>query len=222
MQKHYEREVADLIRHLDEQLSRVRTNARVALNLPAASQENDDFIPDSTLDKNEVLIEEECLKIIALHQPVADELRFLTTIIKTNYNLERIGDLLKKIHNLRLDHHRIHRELGDPGMGLLALFARVEETITDACDSLASRDDALARRVWAKDQQVDKDCKALMAHVRAVLKERPATDSLLDALLCCRYAERLADHSANIAKEVLYLVTGEIVRHRRKEVLGES
>jgi phosphate transport system protein len=222
MQKHYEREVNELVTILMEQLERVQTNTRIALSPYLADEggAGDGFIDDKTLDQNEVIIEEECLKIIALHQPVADELRFLTTVIKTNYNLERIGDLLKEIHALKVDHPHVSREIGDEHPGLLPLFSSVRDAVTEACHCLAERSAPLAKQVWSRNLAIDQHCKSTMLDIRSALKQRPATDSLLDALLCVRYAERIADHAANVAKEVLYLATGEIVRHRRREILG--
>lgn len=217
MLKHYDREVEQLKQHLLAQADRIRHNAKIVLGFdPGAG----DYIEDKILDLNEVEIEEECLKIIALHQPVADDLRFLITIIKTNYNFERIGDLLENLHDLHLNPEQISEDLGDPDRQYQQFFSRVAESVTEASQALARRDGALAGEIWRKNREIDKTAYALIDDFRAKLLEAPATSALLDGLLSIRYAKRIADNASNVAKEVLYLVTGKIVRHRRREILG--
>jgi phosphate transport system protein len=220
MNKHFNRDVEKLIGLLGEQLDRVKNNARVVLLSDGGGGEG--FIPDKLLDLTEVVLEEECLKISALHQPVASDLRFLTVVIKANRDLERIGDLLENIKDFRLDHGKIHTDLDDPEGYLMPLFAQVEMAVSDACSCLRDQDEDLATKIWAHNKEIDVLCDQMMEKMRGVLMRRTASKDLLDALLSVRYAKRAADHSANIAKEVLYLVSGEIVRHRRKEILGTS
>ncbi len=217
MLKHFDREVELLHRLLISQTDRVGHNARIVL---AFDPDAGDFIDDKTIDRNEVEIEEECLKIIALHQPVADDLRFLTTIIKTNYNIERIGDLLENLQKLNLNPERIESDLGPPPGEFVQLFARVETTVHQAAESLANRDDRLAMEIWKTSKEIEADALALVDRFRERLLKEAATPALLDGLLSIRYAKRIANNAANVAKEVLYLVTGEIVRHRRREFMG--
>lgn len=206
-----------LHQHLLTQTDRIRHNARIVLGFDSTAG---DYIDDKILDLNEVEIEEECLKIIALHQPVADDLRFLVTVIKSNYNFERMGDLLENIHELNLNPEQIQSDLGDSQGDFCAFFLAVEKSITDASLCLANRNSDLAREVWKVSKEIEKSSYDLIDRFRSRLLDRPATPALLDGLLSIRFAKRLANNSANVAKEVLYLITGEIVRHRRREILG--
>jgi phosphate transport system protein len=223
MLTHYEREIELLKRRLTEQLDRVHTNARAVLTLPLAGAGGglaETYIDDAALDASEVEIEEDCLKIIALHQPVADHLRFLITVIKANYDLERIGDLLESIRKLKVDPYAVDKELGGAPGEPASLFLLVLRAVEEAVDCLRSPDAERARELWRNDQAIDVKAKALVLRIRQRLVDRAATPGLLDALLAVRSAERIADNAANIAKEVLYLSTGEIVRHRKRQVLG--
>ncbi len=217
MLKHYDREVDLLNRHLLTQTDRIRHNAAIVLGFDSAIG---DYIDDKTIDINEVEIEEECLKIIALHQPVADDLRFLTTIIKTNYNFERMGDLLENIHDLRLDADQVESDLGCEPDTFRGFFKTIERSVTDAASALEKKNGDTARSIWKTNKDIDRAAYALVDQFRTRLIREAGTPALLDGLLSIRYAKRIADNSANVAKEVLYLVTGEIVRHRRREILG--
>ncbi|MCH8514160.1 MAG: hypothetical protein LAT83_21250 [Kiritimatiellae bacterium] len=217
MLKHFDREVEKLHRHLIAQTDRICHNARIVLLFDAAAG---DYIDDKTIDRSEVEIEEDCLKIIALHQPVADDLRFLTTIIKTNYNFERMGDLLENLHDLHLNTEQIDQDLGGTPGVYAKFLANVEASVRQASMSLAKRDGLLAREIWKNNKLMDREAYAMVDAFRARLLDAPATPALLDGLLSIRYAKRIADNAANVAKEMLYLQSGEIVRHRSKEILG--
>lgn len=218
MLKHYDREVEALTRNLITQTHRIRHNARIVLGFDTTAGA---YIEDKTIDESEVMIEEDCLKIIALHQPVADDLRWLTTIIKTNYNFERMGDLLENIHELKLNPGQVDADLEKSGV-LTRFYAHVLQSVDDAADSLANRNEALAREIWKTNKEIDKEAYALIDLFRSKLLDAPATPALLDGLLSIRFAKRIADNAANVAKEVLYLATGEIVRHRRREFLSQT
>ncbi len=215
--KHYDREVQRIRQHVASQTDHIQHNLRVVLGFDTTGG---DFIDDKILDANEVLIEEDCLKIIALHQPVADNLRYLVTVIKANYDLERIGDMLESIHKLKLDPQAVDRDVGEGPDFLSPLFHLVLRAVEEALVCLRSPDPEQAREIWRNDQQVDGQAKRNVATIRQRLLDAPATPTLLDALYAVRSAERIADNAANIAKEILYLCTGEIVRHRKKQILG--
>jgi phosphate transport system protein len=217
MLKHYDREVEQLSRHLLTQTDRIRHNASIVLGFNSGIG---DYIDDKTIDVNEVEIEEECLKIIALHQPVADDLRFLTTIIKTNYNFERMGDLLENIHDLQLNPDQIEADLGCEAGAFREFFKTIELSVTEAAAALENKDGELSRKIWKANKEIDRTAYSLIDQFRSRLMREAGTPALLDGLLSIRYAKRIADNSSNVAKEVLYLVTGEIVRHRRREILG--
>jgi len=168
-------------------------------------------VVDDEIDQAEVKLEEQCLEFLALHQPVARDLRTMVTIIKINDDLERIGDLAV---------HIIERmpELGQEvmenyefeKMGNLAA-GMVRKSI----EAFVKCDRPLADKVCLMDEEVDAMHRVVFKKVAEVMKGCSVTDTeqLLAILSVSRYIERMADHATRIAREVIYLVTGEIVRH---------
>jgi phosphate transport system protein len=173
---------------------------------------------DSEIDEREVQIEEECLKILALHQPVARDLRFVIAVLKINNDLERIGDIVVNIadRGVRLAafpqsdlQDRIMR------MGRLA-----REMLKDSLDALIALDVHKAIDVINRDDEVD----ALNVEVihgviaRATPENTGAmTESLILIHSIARDLERIGDHATNIAEDVAYLVDGTIIRHKRTQ-----
>ncbi len=173
---------------------------------------------DSEIDEREVQIEEECLKILALHQPVARDLRFVIAVLKINNDLERIGDIVVNIadRGVRLAafpqsdlQDRIMR------MGRLA-----REMLKDSLDALIALDVTKAIDVINRDDEVD----ALNVEVihgviaRATPENTGAmTESLILIHSVARDLERIGDHATNIAEDVAYLVDGTIIRHKRAQ-----
>lgn len=169
---------------------------------------------DDPIDELEVQIEEECLKILALHQPVAIDLRFLVAVLKVNNDLERMGDLAVNIAS------RVEAILASPAVALppqfLTMIEAVRRMVHDALQSLLATDVATARRVMAADEVVDQAHRQMFADMQAMAAAAPAQLPVAISLLSVsRYLERIADQSTNIAEDVVFLVEGEIVRHRR-------
>jgi phosphate transport system protein len=171
---------------------------------------------DRRIDQDEVEVEEECLKVFALHQPVAKDLRLLVGILKLNNDLERIGDLAVNIAgncgHIDLSGDARLRDL------LQRLSSRSQDMLQLGLDSLVRQDAELARRVCAADDDVDR----LYNNLRTAIQEQLAADdnpglgrieSLMRAISVARSLERIADHATNIAEDVIYMVTGEIPRH---------
>lgn len=167
---------------------------------------------DRIIDAQEVLVEEECLKILALHQPVATDLRFIISAMKLNHDLERVGDLAVNLAKRTLQLAR----LADPEIVLdfPGMAARAEKMLRDSLDALVNLDAALAHRVCAADDEVDAMNRAMYAQIRKALGQKPEhIDALLHLLSASRHLERVADHATNIAEDIIYLIEGEIVRH---------
>jgi len=170
---------------------------------------------DPTVDIREVLVEEECLKILALYQPVAYQLRFVIAVLKINNDLERIGDLAVNIAQRSLD------LLKYPPLEYPVDFKRmagiVEEMLAKSLDALVNRDSAMAVKVCILDDEVDQMHRDSYPAVAKIITEHPEqTESLLHLLSVSRYLERCADQVTNIAEDVIYLVEGSIVRHKHK------
>ncbi len=167
---------------------------------------------DERVDSAEVEIEEECLKVLALHQPVASDLRFLVAVLKVNNDLERVGDLCSNIAERALSLCRFP-PLGEEGR-LQELVDRVQEMLRTALEALVSRDTGLARKVLRMDDQADALNKETIRRLRDKMKEEPgAADAALDLLSSSKYLERIGDMATNIAEDVVFLVEGVLIRH---------
>ena len=168
---------------------------------------------DEYVDKHEVHVEEECLKMLALHQPVAVDLRRIATVMKVNNDLERIADLAVSIAQRAqaMDEYPafpIPQQL--PRMVVLAT-----QMVRGAMDAFVNMDNVAARRIISMDRTVDQHNREIIAELQTVMQQRP---QLVPAALHCfsgvRHIERIADHATNICEDVIYLVEGDIVRHR--------
>ncbi len=171
---------------------------------------------DEDIDEMEVYIEEECLKILALYQPVAIDLRFIVAILKINNDLERIGDLAVNIAERGLflaGQSKLSVLFDFPGMA-----EKVQIMLRKSLDSLVTLDAALAREVCAADDEVDEMNHQMYDQVKDGIRSQPeGIDSLIHILGVSRHLERIADLATNIAEDVIYMEEGKIVRHRTEE-----
>jgi phosphate transport system protein len=172
---------------------------------------------DVLIDQNEVEIEEECLKILALYQPVAGDLRFVAAVIKINSELERIGDLAENIAKRALellDEHPV------PAPSTVSVMADRTGTILErALDALVRQDAVMAREVLVADLEIDALYRQLLEELKEILRsDLEHLDAIVLLFSVARYLERLADHATNIAEDVLYMVEGEIQRHSAEPV----
>lgn len=167
---------------------------------------------DKMVDQQEVQIEEECLKILALHQPVATDLRFVVCVMKVNNDLERMGDLAINIAE-RAAYLSNHDPLGVPlDFHRMAEVAR--EMIQVSLNSLLNLDTKLARKVLAMDDEVDNINKQMFMILEEIMLKEPATiRRAIHLLSASRHLERIADLATNIAEDVVFLVEGEVIRH---------
>jgi len=167
---------------------------------------------DLEVDEMEVEIEEECLKILALHQPVAIDLRFIIAVLKINSDLERVGDLAVNIAERSL--FLSGQEEVCLAFDISAMAEKVESMLTRSIDSLVNLDVPLAYRVRKDDDRVDAINREMYEKVKSELAVHPAAaNCLLHLLSVGRHLERVADHATNIAEDVIYLVDAEIIRH---------
>jgi phosphate transport system protein len=168
---------------------------------------------DHEVDEMEVEIEEECLKVSALHQPVATDLRFLVAVIKINNDLERIGD---QVVNIGQRVVRIAKRPVAPYHFDYSLMAdKAEAMLRMSLDSLVNQDLDLAIKVLHTDDEVDKLKDEAYDRIKQAMTDGLTEDIgyMINLLLISRHIERLADHATNIAEEVIYMIEGDIVRH---------
>lgn len=217
MSVHIQRALTILEQDILAQSSRVEEVIRIAcraLSRGEAERSHRLAELEPEINAREVLIEEECLQILALNQPVAVDLRRVTTVLKINADLERIADLGVNIAERA-------RSLGEhPGFAIPQTLETMAETaidmVRDALDSFCTLDAEAARAVCRRDDDVDSFNRAVIAQLIEVMRNRSdLIEPALHFFSAARHIERIADHATNIAEDVIYLVKGEIARHRR-------
>ena len=168
---------------------------------------------DSQIDNEENHIDEECLKILALHQPVAVDLRRIIAAMKINTDLERMGDLAEEIAERAVHLAR------PPLLPIPEKLQRMTDLTTlmvrQSLDAFVNLDTTEAQTVMRMDDEVDRYNNEIIAELIQTMRSSPAlVESGLSMFSAVRQLERIADHATNIAEDVVYLVEGEIVRHR--------
>lgn len=167
---------------------------------------------DIEVDRMEVDTEEECLKLLALHQPVAIDLRFIIAVLKMNNDLERIGDLAVNIAEQTQSLSEKKRVKAP--FDYDTMTAKVQAMLRLAMEAMVNMDVDLANQVCAADDEVDAIHHNMYPKVQAVIAAHPEqVEILIRYLSVSRYLERIADHATNIAEDVIYMVDGEISRH---------
>ena len=167
---------------------------------------------DSRIDEMEIEVEEECLHTLALHQPVAQDLRYVVSVLKMNNDLERIGDLSVSLAE-RVQFLAAAR-IDDLPFDLDTMADRVQTMLKNALDALVNVDPQLAQSVLDTDDVVDDIHRQMYREVeRRVRGGIDNVEPLLHAVAVSRGLERIADHATNIAEDVVYLAKGDIVRH---------
>jgi len=167
---------------------------------------------DRAINERENRIGEECLKVLALHQPVATDLRFIITAMKVNNDLERMGDLAVNIAE-RADRLSELEPIPVPKM-LNQLISDVQAMVRDSLNSLVKMDAQLARKVCTVDDEVDEINRNMYSSMQDLMRADPSTiERAVNTLSVSRHLERMADLCTNVAEDVIFLVQGEIVRH---------
>jgi phosphate transport system protein len=168
---------------------------------------------DAAINRFHVEIDDRCVKLLALHQPMAVDLRSIVAAVKINSDLERVGDLAVNIAETvqRYLQHPPGRELTDiPGMAELA-----QHMLRDALDAFVRRDLDLAHHVLHEDDALDSLKTEMFRQLLAYMLADPATiEPSLDLILISRHLERIGDHATNVAEDVIFMVSARDVRHQ--------
>jgi phosphate transport system protein len=176
---------------------------------------------DYEIDEREVEVEEECLKVLALHQPVAVDLRFITAVIKINNDLERIGD--EAVNIARCVAIISRKEPVEAPLEIGPMSEKTQSMLKSSLDALVNLDLDTAFRVLTLDDEVDRIYSRIYDQVKELIRRTPdRVGFLINLMLISRYLERIADHATNIAEEVVYMIEGEIVRHGKWDQPPES
>ncbi|MDD5281505.1 MAG: phosphate signaling complex protein PhoU [Candidatus Omnitrophica bacterium] len=221
-----------MLRHLDEELKELH---RDILKMAVSVQESifksieslrsrdkylaqDVINTDNKIDELELVIDEKCIDLIALYQPMAGDLRYITTGMKINTELERIADIAVDISQRSLV--LMEKPLLKPLVDIPKLSQVSQDMVGDAIDAFIKRDAQLARKVALADAEADRLRNLVQDElINEYLACDPKTaDRAVALLLIARYLERICDHATNIAEDVIYMVEAKVVKHHPEEL----
>jgi phosphate transport system protein len=176
---------------------------------------------DREVDSLEIQIEEECLKILALYQPVAKELRFVVAVLKMNNDLERMGDLASNI--AKRARYLSRKEKIEMISDFAIISEKVQSMVKKSLDALVNTDMVLAKEVLLADDEVDKLTKHILKKtINAIEKDSERTKEYFSIRSISKNLERIADSATNIAEDVVYLCSGEIIRHKSEDFIPDE
>ena len=219
MERHFERELEDLKEQLLLMGGRAESivlKAVEALRRLDTDLAQEIFADDRAIDRMEIDIDERCVRLLALQQPMARDLRFITAALKINNDLERVGDHAVNIAGgvLRLAGQPLLKPLVDiPRMAGLA-----GGMLHEALDAFVRRDAASARRLCARDDDVDTLNRQVFRELVSFMVEDPATITrAMELILVARNLERVADLATNVAEEVVFIAEARVIKHHAEE-----
>jgi phosphate transport system protein len=217
--RHFQEELEQLKTRLLEMgglaEDRVRSAVRALVDRDSALVERV-LVSDLAINQLHIEIDDRCFKLLALHQPMAVDLRAIVSAVKINTDLERVGDLAINIAEAvaRYMQHPPVKELSD----ISRMAAIAQDMLRDALDAYVRRDLVLARQVLDRDDELDLlktvVFRELLDHM---LRDQSAVEPGLDLLLISRHLERIGDHATNVAEDVIFMVSAKDVRHHQEE-----
>jgi len=223
MERHFDQQLGALRKNLIQMASLVETaiaNAIKSLIERDSKLAHGVIKSDEDIDSLELEIDKQCVDLLALRQPLAIDLRFITSSIKITNNLERMGDLAVNIAErvIPLSQEPQLKPLID-----IPRMATITQTmVKDSIDAFVNRDTELARSVYERDSTVDALNDQIFRELLTYMMQDPGNITrAVHLILISRHLERIADHSTNIAEEVVYIVKAKVVKHR-SYVLEES
>jgi phosphate transport system protein len=223
-------------RHLDQELKELNKDilkmgayAEEAIFRSAEALKNRDrdmakgvIDNDANIDNLELTVDERCIDLIARYQPMAKDLRFITTGMKINAELERIADIAVDIAQRTLE--IVDKPLLKPLVDIPKLAAVAQKMVKTAIDSFVKGDIGLARKVLLSDPEAD-DLRNLIQKELVedyIMKDVSTAPRAVQLLLIARFLERICDHTTNIAEDVIYMVQAEVVRHHPEKLKGDN
>lgn len=216
MKEHFTQEIIHLKRHLAQQTATAETalsRALRAITTLDTKLAHEVVENDFAIDCEEIRIEEDCLKILALYQPVATDLRTIVTVLKINVEIERVADMAANIAQRTMSLSVTGVPAGNR-IDFSKMASAATRMLKDALDSFAYRDPAAAASIIARDTEVD---EMLAEYIGLICKNVAADPEHADYYLSCmtiaKNLERVADVATNICEDVIYLERGKIVRH---------
>ena len=215
MERHFDEE----LKNLKEKLLRVSglVEESIGSSIKALMDRNAELAykvikGDDAVNRLEIDIDDLCLKLLALHQPTAGDLRFITSTMKINSDLERIGDLAVNIAQRTLDLIKVpplKLRLNIPKMA-----ASAQAMLKDSLNAFVNKDSQLAYEVCKRDDEVDDlNHEIFMELLKAKPADQTPVERVIDLILVAKNLERVADHSTNICEDIIYMVDGKVIKH---------
>ena len=176
---------------------------------------------EKSINLLEIEIDELCMKLLALRQPMASDLRFITSGMKISSDLERIGDQAVNIAERTLE--LLKYPLLKPLIDIPRMAALAQNMVKDSIDAIVNHDEKLARSVCERDDEVDYLNDQIFRELLTYMMQDPgAIRRAVDLILVGRHLERIADHATNISEDVIYLVKGKTIKHHIEEGRSRS
>ena len=218
-----ERPFDEELKSLKEKLLEMGARAEEQIALAVRGlKDREEKLACQVLDREEAInlldieVDEMCLSLLALRQPMATDLRFITSAMKISGDLERIGDLAVNIAERTID--LLKQPELKPLIDIPRMAGLAQEMVRDALNAFINRDDALARDVVLRDDQVDQLENQVFRELLTYMMQDPGTISVaVDLILVGRHLERIADHATNIGEDVIYMVRGKTIKHHIEE-----
>ena len=215
MRVHLQRDVEKLKRRILALSAEVESDVRTAVR---AIEQRDEELARQVIDREEQInvmevdVEDDGLKILALHQPVAGDLRYIIAVLKINQDLERIGDLA--VHVAERGLFLCAQPPIDIPFRLGEMADKAQAMLKKVLDAFVNLNDRAAHEVCAADSEIDVINRDIFQQVKkAVIRNPDLFESLLQIMHIARHLERIADHATNIAEDLIYMIEGRIVRH---------
>ena len=173
---------------------------------------------DKVIDELELTVDEKCLDLIARHQPMAKDLRFITTGMKINAELERIADIAVDIAQRTLE--IVGKPLLKPLVDIPKLTVVAQNMVKMSINAFVNRDILLAKKVLSSDSEADQLRNEIQKELIEdyMVKNGATAPRAVQMLLIARFLERICDHTTNIAEDVIYMVEAEVVRHHPEKL----
>jgi phosphate transport system protein len=217
--RHFDVEMSDLQNQLLDMAGLVQKMIQAATE-ELVSRDPNQIDTVLSLEKEvniqEIIIDDKCLKLIALNQPVGADLRFITSAMRINSDLERMGDESLNIAKMSLDLIK-YPEI-KPLVNIPKMIEIVQNMIIDCIKAFNTSDSELALSVLSKDNEVDALRDAIISEVKTVLIASPDSDTVqraTDLMFIAKSIERLGDHATNICEDIIFMVHGKDIRHPR-------
>lgn len=216
MERHFDHELTEL----KKELLRMGALTEEAIFMSVDALKNRDktaaekvISNDNRIDELELVIDEKCIDLIARYQPMAKDLRLITTGMKINAELERIADIAVDIAQRTLE--LVDKPLLKPLIDIPKLAATAQTMVKTSIDSFVKGDIELAKQVLLSDPQANELRNMIQKELTEdyMAKDTSTADRAVQLLLIARYLERICDHTTNIAEDVIYMVQAEVVRH---------